>query len=290
MRTLLVNPTDPVCSIYQTGTAVRDIVGCDYIEVTRETEIPGGYDAYVFNFHHIAMPWIAPTLLSALPGLKATLVLEVAPGHPFALVAPDRFDRYLCLDPTLEHPDPRVRALPRPLTECRPARPVEGIKIGTMGFGLETAYKNFGDIAMLAFEELGDDITLRIHAPPRGGCVSAVHIGDAFRQEGIHIEATAHYMEREELISWCSENTLNVFLYTRTGVPGIASSPDQPIMSGRPILVNSDATFRHIHPYQPSYPDWSFRDAIEKGEETVARMQRDWSPENFRKAFWEALS
>ena len=60
-------------------------------------------------------------------------------------------------------------------------------------------------------------------------------------------------MTPEALIDWCHENDLNCFMYTRDQ-PGLSATTDQAILSGQPLLTLTNATFRHIHPYIPPYP------------------------------------
>lgn len=91
-------------------------------------------------------------------------------------------------------------------------------------------------------------------------------------------------MTKDQLINWCSQNTLNCFLYDRN-MPGLAATTDQAIIAGRPIAISNNETFRHLLVYLPPYPESSLKQAIETSVQGVKKMQTDWSPENFARKF-----
>ena len=113
--------------------------------------------------------------------------------------------------------------------------------------------------------------------------------------KGTNIELiiTHDYLSDEELVKWCSKNTINVFLYDRTTSygykTGLAATTDQCISSGRPLLVTEDPTFRHIHPYIESFPKLGIKEAITKNIEGVLKMKEEWSPEKFLHKFERIL-
>jgi hypothetical protein len=97
-------------------------------------------------------------------------------------------------------------------------------------------------------------------------------------RDNVELLITHDFMSNDELIDWCSQNTVNAFFYQRH-ILGIAAAPDQAIASGRPIAVSSNPTFRHILQYQKPYPEMSLRETIENGGEYVRQIQQDWSQE-----------
>ena len=74
------------------------------------------------------------------------------------------------------------------------------------------------------------------------------------KNPGTEVRITEDYMTKPELITWCSQNTLNCFLYDRD-LPGLAATTDQCIVSGRPLAVSDNETFRHILQYIKPYPE-----------------------------------
>jgi hypothetical protein len=104
---------------------------------------------------------------------------------------------------------------------------------------------------------------------------------------GIQIRITRDNLSKQELIQLCSEKTLNCFFYNREHLysSGLAAVTDQAISSGRPLLVTSDRTFRHIHPYLEVYPTIGIKEAIQRNREGVLKMKEEWSPSQFVSKF-----
>src|SRR6185503_19426138 len=98
--------------------------------------------------------------------------------------------------------------------------------------------------------------------------------------QDVNVVISHDYMTKQELIEWCGQNTLNCFLYDRN-LPGLAATTDQAIVSGRPLSVSENDTFRHILAYIPPYPRLSLKESIENSIPMVKQMQYDWSPATF---------
>ncbi len=95
-------------------------IDLDYQEIDEKNrEISTGYDFFVFNYHHITMGWLDTKTIRKLPGLKITFILETLTNDPFVLCPSEDFDIYCALDPTMNVPDPRVYAFPRPFRNDR---------------------------------------------------------------------------------------------------------------------------------------------------------------------------
>ena len=108
-------------------------------------------------------------------------------------------------------------------------------------------------------------------------------------KKGIEVIVTNEYMTKEELINWCSQNTLNCFLYNRNQ-PGLSATTDQAISSGRPLAISNNPTFRHIHPYIKPYPYQSLKESINHSQSQVLKIQNDWHPLNFARQFEKVLN
>lgn len=70
---------------------------------------------------------------------------------------------------------------------------------------------------------------------------------------------------------------------------GLSAVTGQAISSGRPLLVTSDSTFRHIHKYINYYPNISIKEAIEQTQSGVLQMKEVWSCYNFLLKFENIL-
>jgi hypothetical protein len=96
-------------------------------------------------------------------------------------------------------------------------------------------------------------------------------------------------MSKEKLIYWCSENSLNCFLYDRN-MPGLAATTDQAITSERPLSVSNNSTFRHVTSYLQPYPKLSLKGSIESSTPFVKKMKENWSAKSFQFLFEKMLA
>jgi FkbM family methyltransferase len=303
LRGLFLNTEKAVCSIYESGKMAYECLilskmyQLDYQELSKTNRnISTEYDFYIFNYHWVTMGWLDTKFIKQLPGFKATIVLEVSPNDPFACVSKDDFDAYLVLDPTCMHVQHNVYAFPRPLDIPRHSiAPYQSKKIPIIGtFGLSPYDKGFDEVIKAVNEEF-DAALIRINIPKSDHFPSkSLHnfmniLASIPTKEQIKIETTFHYFDKEELINWCAQNTLNVFLYNRRIGNGLSATTDQAIASGRPLAVSTNPTFRHIHSYIKPYPYLSLKDAIELTAPLVRKIQEDWKPINFALKFEDVL-
>jgi glycosyltransferase involved in cell wall biosynthesis len=261
---------------------------------------PSRFDFWVFNWHFITMAGhLNPEVIAALDGLKFTIVLELAEQDPLVHVPENTFDGYLALDPLVVEGD-GVFSFPRPLRgRALPGRPNrrEVPLIGSFGFG--TPGKGF-ELLIESVNREFERAKVRINVP-RGDYIASDpalgqryvdHIAEMCRRiakPGIEVEFTDRFLTPGALIDWCHENDLNCFMYTRDQ-PGLSATTDQAILSGQPLLTLTNATFRHIHPYIPPYPQTTFKTAIEDSRAAVEAMQQDWSEATFRAKFERMLT
>lgn len=274
----------------------------DYKEVNEsDREISLAYDFFAFNYHYITMGWLNTKIINKLPGLKITFVLEVSPNNPFILCPSEDFDLYCVLDPTLITNDKRVYAFPRPLEPYKVKNEyIEKVTPIIGSFGFATAGKGF-ELLIDAVNREFNRAIVRINIP--GGTIAdgatwkfqRTSYAEYLRKlclnvakEGIEVVITHEYMSKDELIEWCAQNTLNCFLYNRNQ-PGLSATTDQAIMSGRPLAISTNSTFRHIHPYILPYPFQSLRESIQNSQCNVLKMKDDWATENFTRTFEDLI-
>lgn len=299
-RGLFLNTPKEDSSIFESGVMIYENLIrsgkyiLDYKEIDKNNrDIPNNYDFYAFNYHFRDMGWLDTKKAGCLPGLKLTFVLEVSPGNPFVLLPSDDFDAYCVLDPTIDVPDNRVYAFPRALEvplDVPPYRNPELPVIGTFGF--LTRGKGYDKVVEAVSKEF-DTAVVKINIPhgkvePLWKRQIKMHLLkktiEKVKKPGIEVCITEDYMTKQELINWCSQNTLNCFLYDRD-LPGLAATSDQCISSGRPLSVSNNETFRHILAYIEPYPKRSLKESIAVSQGEVQKMQQDWTPENFAKRF-----
>ena len=309
-RALFLNSPQAQCSIHESGkmifSAIADSSQFDWVYADlHEKYQPDAtaYDCVLFNYHPGTMPWLNMQAVRGIECLKGTIILETLPDSCFRMCPPDLFDFHLAIDPTVSEIPGRVYGLPRPLhsiatqTLADPAEMAEPT-IGTFGFA--TAGKGFERVVDAVNREF-DRATIRAHIPQADFADKEMHrmhnmpyveyllqLMRKVAKAGVTIEATHAYHTQEEMVAWCGQNTINVFLYDRIQ-PGLSATTDQAIASGRPLLVSDNQTFRHIHTYMPAYPDWTLRQAIASGGQAVRKIQEAWNPDAFRKHLERAV-
>lgn len=326
IRGALVNTSQAVCSIYESGRMVYrciqdagpytlDYLTLDDLEITCEgadarftiraesscSADLDTYDFWVFNYHPYTMaPHLPMGAIEALKGKTFAIVLELEPDNPIKHAPQHGFDGYMVFDPTALETD-TINPLPRPLDGVfrQPKPTVREVPIiGSFGFG--TPGKGF-ELIVDAINQEFDKAKLRVNIPRSSYCDDtmftvhrcnyASYVGEVSKRiakPGIEVEFTSDFMTPEALIDWCEYNDLNFFMYSRRQ-SGLSATTDQAVMSGRPLLVSSNDTFRHIHKYIDPYPLLSLREAMQTTVPAVHRIQEDWSPKALGVAFVEML-
>lgn len=308
---IFINARNANCSIYSSGKMLYDTIKnsnnytLEYVEIDKINRdklyqgliesntynVSTTYDFYIFNYHPYTMrhvEGIASENFYKLPGKLFCIILEMTKNDPFAAIKPEGFTDLLVLDPTMNRPEKNIHAFPRPLSGFRKINIIKQIPkvpvIGTFGYGHPG--KGFHKVVEAVSKEF-KTAHVKINISP--STYADQWYGEAFRNEveqqcrmyekpGLTVEFTKNYFSDEELIDWCSNNTLNCFMYDRNS-PGLAAAPDQAIISGRPLAVSENTTFRHIHKYIKPYPELSLKQAILTSQEGVEKMMIDWSPE-----------
>lgn len=301
LKGLFLNSSKTNCSIYESGKmsynclVLSTIYSLDYQEVDESSrDIRGDYDFYIFNYHITTMGWLNTKLIREIRGFKVTIVLEVAPNNPFIYCAKEDFDAYIVLDPTLQTATANVYSFPRPLEVLNHKSAYSEKEIPEIGsFGFATQGKGFDKVIDAVNREF-DKAIIRINIP-RGDYVPiewleqlTEELNNYPTKKEIKVVVTNHFFDKEQLIAWCAQNTLNLFLYNRN-IQGLAATIDQAIACGRPLAVSTDNSFRHIHSYLTPYPFQSLKDSILSSQKIVTKINEAWAPIKFAIAFEKVL-
>ncbi len=306
---IFINAQKANCSIYESGLMIYNIISKSteyellYKELDRDSALIGDLsslgdlDAYFFvvNWHHWALP-ISDKLLKRLPGKKIVPILEVGDKDCFVLTSRSIADAFMVIDPT-KYRSGKVYPFPRPLEVVSNLRPIlDNNKFVIGSFGLLTGGKRFEQIILEANRI--KDCIVRINLPPvtymgdTGIQQRLVDYADYLRSladSSIDVRITHNYMNKEELIRWCSEHTINSFPYYRN-MAGLSAVTDQAISAKRALAVTSCNTFRHLHKYISYYPNQSYIELSESTLPGVSKMNADWHPDNFNLKFYELLA
>ena len=295
LKGLFLNVNKAEDSIYESGLMIYNILKestlyeLEYTERTKPNLQFSEYDFYVWNYHFRNMGWLDTKRLPN--GFNIAIVLEVLPNDPFVMI-PHDFDAYCVLDPTMDIPDKRVYAFPRALENLSVPKYIERDfpVIGTFGF--LTRGKGYDKVVEAVGKEF-DRAVVRINIPYKG-LIQEIKMRylkwkiKRAKKGGISVWITHIYMNKQELVNWCAQNTLNIFLYDRD-LPGLAATTDQCIISERPLAVSDNNTFRHITKYLYPYPLFSLKDSINMSKGTVQEIKKIWSKDKFRTRFEEVI-
>jgi hypothetical protein len=302
MKGLFINTEQAICSIHESGLMVYNCIKeskeftLEYTELKQEKlDIPANYDFYLFNYHFSTTGWLNTKSVRNLPGLKGTVVLEILPNDPFVYCSPFDFDFYCVLDPSMKFRHKKVFVFPRPLDEYAGELSTKENTIPVIGsFGFATKGKGFEHVVTAVNKEF-EEAVVRINIPHGTFTDPSHHYAQelaaqckAIAKPGIDVQITHEFMSKEKLIYWCSENTLNCFLYDRN-MPGLSATTDQAITSQRPLAVSNNATFRHITSYLKPYPEKTLQSSIRDSAEIVKKMKDDWSAKSFCLLFEKML-
>ncbi len=295
---LFINCKKAKDSIFESGWMVyqclllSEKISWDYCEIHAENRsVQSGYDLYFFNYHPVTMGWLETDSLKKKLGTVFTMILEVSPDDPFVMCPENDFSFYCVLDPTIRSKRKNVFAFPRPLETNFKVNAFEKNEIPVIGsFGFATKGKGFQHVVEAVNKEF-DRAIIKINIPygdfvPESASYASflAEICRKKAKSGIEVQVTHEFMSKESLIQWCASNTLNCFLYDRQ-MPGLAATTDQAIVSGRPLSVSDNDTFRHITAYLPPYPKYSLKESIQKSPAIVNTIKADWSPQHFAEKF-----
>ena len=300
-RGVFYNSQKALCSIYSSGVMCYDILKNSTLFNLAYSEQQGGdidygADFLIVNYHPAVCSWISQNNLNKFKGKTFCIVTEIGLySSDLAPMNPKIFDHYLLIDPTIQETH-NMHAFPRPLMACNvPVHVPSPIPI-VGSFGFATEGKNWEKIIDLVYEEFEKAI-LRINVP-KGTHVSDEMHNSIIQNEiiepskklkekpGIEFEFTSHKFEtQQEIVNWCAQNTINVFLYNRPNATGLSAVTDQAIIAERPLLVSNNSTFRHIHPYIKTFPEIGIKYAIQTTQEGVKTMKTLWSVANFLHKF-----
>lgn len=297
MKGLFYNSKAASCSIHESGVmcyqalTLSDKYTIDYSE-SQEPLNHEEYDFIVINHHPVVNRWVENYAYTINQKKTFAIVTEVGHENHIMPYTPLIFDNYIILDPTVIDTHP-IYGFSRPL-ESYTTTPYEHQKIVIGSFGFPTTDKNWEEIVKKTQNEF-DTAHIRFNIPHatyvpnckqeieriRKSCQSII------QKPNITFEITHFYFSKQELVDWCSQNTINVFLYNRN-MTGLSATTDQAIIAERPLLVSQNPTFRHILQYLHPYPQ-SLKEAIEKTLPAVLQMKKDWSPLMFTRKFEHIL-
>lgn len=247
---LIINPPEKRCGVASYGEALNSILQ----KSTRhkyELTVPCGFsfnesDVMIINYHEKLFPWL--TNDSILNGKTPYMAIGGHDCYPdFAAL---KF--VLNCDSTSEHTERNI-PLPRPVKKFSPLPDPEIVTIGSCGFDFSS--KNYQHVATVVAQYY-DAAKIRLHIPshPSGeGIHNIAHIVKqqlwALNKPNISVEISTDFLSDDELITFLSSNTANVFLYPpfENEKRGLSSVIDKALAARKPIAISDSTMYRHIN-------------------------------------------
>lgn len=297
-RGVFYNSKKSLCSIWESGKMCYDALkkSDQYtLDYSEETFLDNSYDFAIFNQHGVVNNWMTHDMLKIFKKPTFCVVTEVTFGDNPVASSPDYFDHYIVLDSTVQESE-KIHAFGRPLEAFDLTEQNNQDVPKVFSFGFSTYGKDWHKIvdAVQADYDVADihfNIPKATYVPEEqyhhelrtiiSNCQNILY------KPSISLRITGDNLTKTELIQLCSEKTINCFFYNREHLfqSGLAAVTDQAISSGRPLLVTSDRTFRHIQPYLDIYPTIGIKEAIQRNREGVLKMKEEWSPMRFVSKF-----
>ncbi len=303
MRGIYYNSQKATCSIYESGLMVYNCLKNSpfyTLDYTENRDFLQDYDFAIVNQHDVVNFWITETMVKNFNKPVFCVVTEVGHSGDVISRSPKFYTAYIVLDSSIDDIN-NIYGFPRPLEQyIAPTYIEKNIPIiGSFGFAtggkrwdkiLEQVYKEF-DNAIVRF-----NIPYATYIPDNKSYIDNVinkcnEVVSSNNNPNIKLEITHTNFIKEELIYWCSQNTINCFFYDRnkSHPTGLCATADQCIIAERPLLVTGDNTFRHIHKYIDYFPNISIKESIEQTIPGVLKMKEDWSSQNFTEKFENIL-
>lgn len=309
MRGIFYNSKQSLCSIWESGKLCYDILknSSNYtLEYSEEQIIDYSYDFAIFNHHFSVNNWTTNEIISQFNKPTFCIVTEVSFNSNPIEYCPNYFSNYIVLDPTIQETE-KIHGFIRPIEDFDIST-VDNTKIdyiipNIFSFGFATNGKEWHKIVELVQNDY-DKANIHFNIPRGTYVPDYMHnseierinknCNNIIKKPGIILKITNDCLSKQEIIKLCSTSTINCFFYTRGEQQlvntGLSAVTDQAIASGRPLFVNNDKPFRHIHKYIKHYPNIGIKEAIENTQEGVLKMKEEWKSIHFLKKFEDILS
>lgn len=305
MRGIFYNSSKSVCSIWESGLMCYNALKKSEkytLDYSEGNTFDYSYDFAIVNQHYSVNNWINENIIKQFNKPIFCIVTEVSfSSNPIEFSAA-HYTHYIVLDSTIDETE-QVHAFGRPVEDYDIVHNVnhDSNKPSIFSFGFATPGKDWHKIVELVQQDY-DDADIHFNIPKGTYVPHHIHNSEMSKiydnckkiltKPGIQLKITSDVFSKEELIKICSTKTINCFYYDRHKLgykSGLAAVTDQAISAGRPLFVTGDCTFRHIHKYIPHYPNISIKEAIEKTQEGVLAMKKEWSSANFTRKFEKIL-
>jgi hypothetical protein len=266
-KILFVSHKAKNCGVHEYGISIANALkrSGEYSFLYAECSTPQEFSAEVeairpvaiiYNYYASTLPWLNKKLLDTvdLPHLG---IMHEATQQAADSADTSFFDYHIAPDPTLVINNPIVFKTGRVIPPYTNRFDLPAVTtIGTFGFA--TAGKGFERL-IIAVEEEFDEAIIRLHVP-RGDFVSsdgkdvAQRCQELIVKNGIKLIVTHEFLEKNQLLDFLAQNTLNAFFYEKGDGRGISSAVETALAVRRPIAITRSKMFRHVLTGLPEPP------------------------------------
>jgi len=305
------------CGVYEFGENVFDSIKsskkynfikaeCSDINDLKEHFAKERPIAIIYNYMPDTMPWVASKILrygiiknniADIPvpqiGIIHSIMQNIADsakqGRKYSIYHPELanrlFDFYIAPDSTLLLKNSFVFKHGRPIPKYTNKFSIsEKLTIGSFGF----AKKGYEDLIELVQSEF-DEAEIKTNIPfAKFGDIDGTKARDIgndcrklLRKPGITLSISHDYLDKDALLDFLAQNTINVFLRDNKG-RGISSVFDYALAVDRPIAISNSPMFRHILDSKSSISvtENSLKEIIKNGTTPLIKYTKEWTPEN----------
>ncbi|HXU28778.1 MAG TPA: class I SAM-dependent methyltransferase, partial [Bacteroidia bacterium] len=255
---LYVNHKAQKCGVYEFGKEIGLLLEASkkfnikYVECDSFAELTAYFKLIkpgiiLYNYHPSTMQWLLPSTRFKPYKTYYLNAVQIGTIHEVYQEVADSadnnmFDFHIGPDPTLLLKNPLVyktgRLLPKKVREVEVTNNIP--VIGSFGFA--TPNKGFEKIITLVQNEF-DEAIINLNIPfakfgdtyGQNAQKIASNCKNLVTKKGIVLNINHDYLGKENLISFLSKNTLNIFLYDEVANRGISSATDWALASGRPM-------------------------------------------------------
>lgn len=310
MKGIFYNSSEALCSIWESGKMCYDSLKKSnmyelYYSEEKQIQDYDTYDFIIFNYHDFVNNWITEEMLIKFNKPNFAIITEVYLNGENPIETNKNanfFKYYIILDPTIKETS-QIFAFVRPIEnyEITPHSYISTDIPEIFSFGFATYGKEWHKIVELVQQEF-DVANIHFNIPKGTHVPDHIHnnniniindnISKILYKPEIKFKITQDILSKLEILEICAKKTMNCFYYNRNDIyaHGLSAVTDQAIASGRPLFITGDRTFRHIHKYIEYYPNIGIKQAIEKTQEGVLKMKKEWSSLNFMLKFEEIIS
>lgn len=241
----------------------------------------------IFNYYSVTMPWLSKKLMSDTDLVYVGIMHEVTQEKADS-ANNHFFDYHIAPDPTLLLKNPIVFKTGRLIPDYKNSYPIPTTPvIGSFGFGLKG--KGFEKILSTVQKEY-DQAIIKLHIPfaqfgdKSGQQAKTItqHCQSLLKKEGIQLKLSHDFLNKDQLLAFLAENTINVFFYDQYNGRGISSVTDYALAVDRPIAITQSTMFRHLFSSQPSIciENNSLSQIIKNGTQPLHCYQKEWQEDN----------